>query len=327
MARSGRRISRRLPLPHADLLPRCNCLPSAAAGACHQNHVCRNRFRQCSFGPSATAVAAIVVERKPRRSAREAQRLLPLVAQHAEVALVDMAAEADLSRSSSIWRLVLGGDGSILRAARQMGRRQRPVLGVNLGKLGFLADLSPDELCAQLPAICSGELPVVEHLMFDCTLERDGRVMAERLGLNEVAILAGAPFALLDVDLYVDSELVTTYICDGLILSTPVGSTAHSFRPADRSCGKICKRLLISPISPHTLTNRPVVDSADRVYELVVPHPHAGTSIVVDGIVLSKVLPNDRVRVRRSEARFQLLSVPGTVTIARCEKNWVGEDN
>ena len=182
-----------------------------------------------------------------------------------------MAAEADLSGVEFDVALVLGGDGSILRAARQMGRCQRPVLGVNLGKLGFLADLSPDELCSQLPRICSGELPVVEHLMFDCTLSRDGQVVAERLGLNEVAILAGAPFAVLDVDLYVDSELVTTYSCDGLILSTPVGSTAHSLSAGGPILRQDLQAFAISPISPHTLTNRPVVDSADRVYELVVP--------------------------------------------------------
>jgi NAD+ kinase len=243
--------------------------------------------------------------------AREAERLLPLIAQHADVSLVDMAAEADLSGVDFDAALVLGGDGSILRAARQMGRCQRPVLGVNLGKLGFLADLSPDELCSQLPKICSGELPVVEHLMFDCTLERGGRVIAERLGLNEVSILAGPPFTILAVDLYVDSELVTTYICDGLILSTPVGSTAHSLSAGGPILRQDLQAFVISPISPHTLTNRPVVDSADRVYELVVPRPHDGTSIAVDGIVLEKVLPNDRVRVRRSEARFQLLAVPG----------------
>jgi NAD+ kinase len=242
---------------------------------------------------------------------REAQRLLPLVAQHAEVSLVDMKAQDDLSCAEFDLALVLGGDGSILRAARQMGRCQRPLLGVNLGKLGFLADISPAELCAQLPAICSGQLPAVEHLMFDCILERGGQVIAERLGLNEVAILGGAPFCILHVDLYVDSELVTTYICDGLILSTPVGSTAHSLSAGGPILRQELDAFVISPISPHTLTNRPVVDSADRVYEMVVPHPHVGTSVVVDGIVLEKMLPCDRVRVRRSEARFQLVSVPG----------------
>ncbi len=115
--------------------------------------------------------------------------MLPLVAQHADVSLVDIKAQDDLSCAEFDLALVLGGDGSILRAARQMGRCQRPLLGVNLGKLGFLADVSPDELVAQLPTICSGELPTVEHLMFDCTLERAGLVIAQLLGLNDVAIL------------------------------------------------------------------------------------------------------------------------------------------
>ncbi len=264
----------------------------------------------CPIRPPCAATAAVGFERKP--ADREAERLLPLIARHADVSLVDMAAEADLSGVDFDAALVLGGDGSILRAARQMGRCQRPVLGVNLGKLGFLADLSPDELCSQLPRICSGELPVVEHLMFDCTLERGGRVIAERLGLNEVSILAGPPFTILAVNLYVDSELVTTYICDGLILSTPVGSTAHSLSAGGPILRQDLQAFVISPISPHTLTNRPVVDSADRVYEMVVPDPHAGTSIAVDGIVLEKMLPSDRVRVRRSEARFQVAVGAGT---------------
>ena len=156
-------------------------------------------------------------------------------------------------------------------------------MGVNLGKLGFLADLSPDEFIEALPTICSAELPVVEHLMYEASVLRVGKVVHQWLGLNEVAVLAGPPFAILDVDLYVDSELVTTYSCDGLIISTPVGSTAHSLSAGGPILRQDLQAFVISPISPHTLTNRPVVDSADRVYEVVVPAPHVGTSVVADG--------------------------------------------
>ncbi len=135
---------------------------------------------------------ALLVSGEREEMLREARRLLPLVAQHAATELVDLGDCLDLSCVDFDLALVLGGDGSILRAARQMGRRQRPVLGINLGKVGFLADVSPAELLAQLPAICAGQLPVVEHLMFDCSLQRGGVAIAERLGLNEVAILAGA---------------------------------------------------------------------------------------------------------------------------------------
>jgi NAD+ kinase len=126
-----------------------------------------------------------------------------------------------------------------------------------------------------------------------------------------LAVLNGAPFAILDVDLYIDSELVTTYSCDGLIVSTPVGSTAHSLSAGGPILRKDLQAFVISPVSPHTLTNRPVVDAADRTYELVVARPNAGTSVVLDGRVLCTLQPNDRVRVRRADAAFKLVSAPG----------------
>ena len=109
-------------------------------------------------------------------------------------------------------------------------------------------------------------------------------------------MLAGPPFAIVDVQLYVDGELVTTYSCDGLIVSTPVGSTAHSLSAGGPILRNMLQAFVIVPISPHTLTHRPVVDSADRTIELVVPRPHAGTSVVVDGRVLCTLTAEDRVR-------------------------------
>jgi NAD+ kinase len=131
------------------------------------------------------------------------------------------------------------------------------------------------------------------------------------LGLNEVSVLAGPPFTMLDIQLYVDAELATTYSCDGLIVSTPVGSTAHSLSAGGPILRKDLQAFVISPISPHTLTNRPVVDSADRVLELVVPRPNEGTSLVVDGQVIAQLTADDRVRVARSKAVFQLVEFRG----------------
>ena len=240
----------------------------------------------------------------------EMQRLRPMIETHAEIVCCDDFSQ-DLSQIDADVVIVLGGDGSILRAAHQMGYRQIPVLGGNLGRLGFLADLSPDELVAVLPDVCQGKFRVVEHLMFDCSVLRGKDVLHQQLGLNETAILGGKPFSILDVNLYVDAELVTTYSCDGLIVSTPVGSTAHSLSAGGPILHKDLQAFVICPISPHTLTNRPVVDRADRVYELVVSQPHAGTAVVVDGRVLCGLEPNDRVRVERAEARFKLIEVPG----------------
>jgi NAD+ kinase len=248
--------------------------------------------------------------------AAEAARLAPLIDKYAKVLVRDLGSNEDLSALEFDLAVVLGGDGSMLRSAHQMGRRQRPVLGVNLGKLGFLADLSPDEFLAQLPLIAAGqvggaELPIRQHVMYECTVRRGERVVAEWLGLNEVAVLAGPPFAILDIDLYVDSELATTYSCDGLIVSTPIGSTAHSLSAGGPILRQELQAFVISPISPHTLTVRPVVDSAERVYELEVREPHPGTTVVTDGRTLATLEPGDRVRIERSEACFKLVAFPG----------------
>lgn len=241
----------------------------------------------------------------------EARRLRPLIERHARIVASDCDFSRDLSEVEADVAIVLGGDGSILRAAHQMGRRQLPVIAVNLGKLGFLADLSPKELPDVLRDFRAGKLSLVEHLMFDCQVVRGERVHCRQLGLNEVTVQTGPPFTIMDVDLYVDSELVTTYSCDGLIVSTPVGSTAHSLSAGGPILRKDLQAFVILPISPHTLTNRPVVDASERVYEIVVAKPNAGTSVVVDGRVLCTLKAGDRVRVEQAAPRFTLVEAPG----------------
>lgn len=147
--------------------------------------------------------------------------------------------------------------------------------------------------------------------MFECYLIRDGQVCLQQLGLNEVAVLAGTPFSLINVNLYVDSELATTYSCDGLMISTPVGSTAHCLSAGGPILRQTMRAFVILPISPHALTNRPVVDSADLVYELEVTHPNPGTSAVADGRVLCQLQPGDRIRVEQSDAKFKLITGQG----------------
>ena len=240
-----------------------------------------------------------------------AEQLRPVIRRHAQIVAEDFSGTEDMSQVEADLAIVLGGDGSILRAAHQMGYRQVPVAAVNLGRLGFLADLSPAEIPRVLEDFAAGKVEVIEHLMFECRVFRNGEALHRQLGLNEVAVQGGHPFTILEVDLYVDSELVTTYSCDGLIVSTPVGSTGHSLSAGGPILRKDLQAFVFTPISPHTLTNRPVVDSADRVYELVVAQPNAGTSVVVDGHVLCSLRPGDRVRVEKAQARFKLVAAPG----------------
>jgi NAD+ kinase len=255
---------------------------------------------------------AIILADGSRPGTRDTlDRLRPKIEKHLQVVAESLDFTDDIEHGDADLAIVFGGDGSILRAAHRMGYHQRPVLGVNLGKLGFLAALLPEELDAALPEIAAGRHRVVEHLMFECAVIRDGQQLVAALGLNEASVLAGPPFKMVDVQLYVDGELVTTYSCDGLIVSTPVGSTAHNLSAGGPILRQNLQAFVISPICPHTLTNRPVVDSADRTIELVVPQPHEGTSLMVDGQVLATLEARDRVRIVRSAAVFQMVEVPG----------------
>lgn len=242
---------------------------------------------------------------------QEAERLRPFIEEHAEIVLADFRMASHLDSGCADLAVVVGGDGSILRAARQMGLNQLPVLGVNMGKLGFLAALSPADFVDRFPDVCAGLFRVNELLMLECSVHREGKLLHSQLGLNETEVLGGPPFSLLNVDLYVDAVWATTYSCDGLIISTPVGSTAHSLSAGGPILRQDLQAFVISPISPHTLTVRPVVDSAERVYEMVVRQPNEETSVVVDGRVLCQLAADDRVRVQRARPKFRMIEVTG----------------
>jgi NAD+ kinase len=240
------------------------------------------------------------------------KKLRPLIEQHVKVVAEDLSGERDLGAVEADLAIVLGGDGSILRAGRQMGQRQLPVLGVNLGRLGFLADIQPEDLEAAFRSVHAGNFKLVDHIMLRCELfSASGKLLASELGLNELAILGGPPFSIQEIDLYVDGELAASYTCDGLIISTPVGSTAHNLSAGGPIVRKDLAAVVISAISPHTLTVRPVVDTAERVYELVVRRPNASTAAVVDGKVLGAVTAENRLRVSRAEPVFRMIEIAG----------------
>ena len=253
-----------------------------------------------------------------RPGVREAaDRLLPFLRAHSEIVAIDLSQEMDLSGLQADLALVLGGDGAILRAARQMGYQQTPVLGVNLGKLGFLADLAPEELRHCFPRVAQGDFRVSQSLMFECTIEQtsgDSNAVIARetiLGLNEVAVLAGPPFHMIEVDLIVDGEPVSRYGGDGFIISTPVGSTAHNLSAGGPILGQDLAAFVLTPICPHTLTNRPIVESANKVFTIALHRTAAGTTVVVDGQEQRVVTTAHRITVRRAPVWFGLVKVPG----------------
>jgi NAD+ kinase len=237
--------------------------------------------------------------------AEEVERRLPWIRQQAEVVGVDLRQEQAQLPAADV-ALVFGGDGAILRAARQMAYRQIPVLGINLGRLGFLADISPDEFEERFLQVVAGQFRVTNHLMYEC-------VIGERtlLGLNEVVIHTVPPFHIIDLDLDVEGQAVTRFSGDGLIVSTPVGSTAHNLSAGGPILGQQLPAFVITPICPHTLTYRPVVVSADKPYQIRLARQGYEAVVIVDGQVTVPISHGQNIVVQPAPVTFQLVKVPG----------------
>lgn len=207
--------------------------------------------------------------------------------------------------------VVVGGDGAILRACRQLGHRQTQILGVNMGRLGFLADLSPEEFRTEFANVRAGNFETVEHLMFECSHTTASGETETFLGLNEAAISAESTLQMVEVRLTIDGEPVATYSCDGLILSTSVGSTAHSLSAGGPAIRQDLPVFVVTPICPHTLSNRPLVDHADRTYELTLPGARTGVVLVIDGQIRRSFGVGDTVTVRKADVTFKLVKTHG----------------
>ena len=191
-----------------------------------------------------------------------------------------------------------------------MGAEQFPILGVNLGRLGFLADLSPAECCTEFCKILRREYEIVEHLMFECLLERRGGPTRRFLGLNEV-VVSNASLHMIDIHLAIDGEPVTTYSGDGLIISTPVGSTAHSMSAGGPILRQDLQAFVVTPICPHTLTVRPLVDRAECTYTLSVAELPDGVKLVIDGQENETLRSGDLITVKRAPVSFKLAKIAG----------------
>lgn len=223
--------------------------------------------------------------------------------------------------------IVLGGDGAILRACRQMRLNQLPMIGINLGRLGFLADLTPEGFCKNFPLILERKYKIVEHLMFECKhFLADGTVNSY-LGLNEVVISSAGAMSMLDVELAVDNELVTTYSGDGLIISTPVGSTAHSLSAGGPILKQDLQAFVITPICPHTPSNRPLVDNANALYSLTAANVPEGAMLVIDGQIKVPYSSGDRLEITKATVTFKLARIPGFNYYSRLNRKlgWGGQ--
>jgi NAD+ kinase len=223
----------------------------------------------------------------------------------------DLSSDSDLSNLEADLALVLGGDGTVLHTARRMGDHPTPVLGVNVGRLGFLADLTPEVFLHRLGDLAGRRYAIDNLMTLACTLVPLQGPTREFRGLNDVVLRAAPMFHLLEIGLSIDGESVMTYRGDGLILATPVGSTAHSLSAGGPILPPNAHMFVVTPICAHTLTQRPLVDGTHKVYEMVPHGSGIATVLVIDGQVQVPVSCGDRVVVRRGVAPFPMVRLPG----------------
>lgn len=203
--------------------------------------------------------------------------------------------------------VVLGGDGTLLSAARAVAKADIPILGVNLGSLGFLTEVPLEELYPTLEALDRDECEAEARSMLYCELVRRGQVIADYHALNDAVINKSAISRLLNVDLYIDQRFVSNYKADGLIISTPTGSTAYSMSAGGPILMPSVSAHVISPVCPHSLTHRPLVVRDTVQIEVVACAVEQEAFLSIDGQVGVPVVDGDRLICRKSQHTIKLL--------------------
>jgi NAD+ kinase len=228
-----------------------------------------------------------------------------------ELTGVDLSEDSNLSELPADVAVVLGGDGTVLHTARRMEDHPTPVLGVNMGRLGFLADLTPAAFRDRLPDLAARQFTIDNLMTLACDLTpRSGPARTFR-GLNDAVVRAAPFFHLVEIGLSIDGESVMTYRGDGLIIATPVGSTAHSLSAGGPILPPNAHMFVVTPLCPHTMTQRPLVDSAHKVFEIIPQGEGISTMLVIDGQVQVPLRCGDRVTIRRGKTPFPMVRLPG----------------
>jgi len=223
--------------------------------------------------------------------------------------------------------LALGGDGTLLGTARLAAPRGVPILGINLGGFGFLTTVGQDEMFQVLPAILAGDYQVEERIMLAAELLRRSQVLESFVALNDVVISKGAFSRLVRLHTSVNGEYLGTFPGDGMIVSTPTGSTAYSLSAGGPVINPATQVMVITPICPHTLSARPLIVSADEEVEISVTSEPSGRLelvVTVDGQLGYDMQPRDLLRVRRADfsAKFVSLGRPSFYLRLRTKLRW-----
>jgi len=206
--------------------------------------------------------------------------------------------------------VVFGGDGTIIAAAHGLDNRQIPIVGVNLGKLGFLAEFTIEELEREGDFLFHGELPVTRRLMLDVRLESGTGEVFRTLAVNDCVLLGGPPFRMIELKVESNGDDIAHVRGDGLIVSTASGSTAHNLSAGGPILEPTAESFILTPICPHALTYRPLVLDAYRHIAISLVRGNEGTTAVVDGHIGRPLRFSDRIELSRYAADFLLVRNP-----------------
>ncbi|GAB5450103.1 MAG: NAD(+) kinase [Halioglobus sp.] len=223
-----------------------------------------------------------------------------------------IGARADLA-------IVVGGDGSLLSAARTLANTETPVIGVNRGRLGFLTDITPDELAEQIPAILDGQFEAEHRFLLEAEVQREGEVVGVAEALNDVVVNSGSSAQMIEYELYINDEFVYRQRADGLIVSTPTGSTAYSLSGGGPIMHPALDALVLVPMFPHMLSSRPIViDGNSQIRVDILERNHLHPTVTCDGQASIAAEPGDAVYMRKKPGRLTLLHPIGHSFYANC---------
>lgn len=204
----------------------------------------------------------------------------------------------------------IGGDGSIMRAAKTAAVYKKKILGINAGRLAYLCGLDSDET-ELLSALITGEYSVCRRMMLTARLMRNGKEISAENCLNDVVFGRGADIALCDVSVAANGRVTAVYVADGVIVATPTGSTAYSMSAGGPILEPTLEAVLLTPICPHSLVSRPYIFSSDTVFDIVCTPSREGdkTGFSCDGGETTELLPGDSVRISKSDSYVDLISI------------------
>lgn len=221
--------------------------------------------------------------------------------------------------------IVIGGDGTLLNVARRLAEAEVPLVGVNMGRLGFLTDIPAEHMLPEIEKILGGEYEIEERFMLYTEIMRNGRIVHTANALNDVIIGKGELSRMIELEVYQDGEFVHSMRGDGIIVATPTGSTAYALSAGGPILSPDLPALVLVPICPHTLSNRPIVVGSDSVVELVVTGVvEQHTAATFDGQEMYPLEANDRVYVRRSPHPVHLIHPSGRshYEVLRAKLRW-----